>query len=145
MSQNQSLRDTLIAGFTTAGIPGAAINHARDCSVPQFDLMGRNPNALKFLPGLQWNLALGSTCSCCEPRPSSARRKSLTALNLNTATKISLNAKSASWQSKTLWRKELTTKPVSELNCAPSNSRPIALVSQKLPLQTLLLPINLMK
>ena len=145
MSQNQSLRDTLIAGFTAAGISGAAINNARDCSVPQFSLMGRKPNSRKFLPGFKWKLALRNTCSCCGPRPTSAKRKSLTAVNLNTATKISLNAKYASWQSKTLWRKKLTTKPVSGLNYAPSNSRPIALASQKLPLQTLLLPIHLMK
>lgn len=45
ISQNLSLRDMLIAGFTAAGIPVAAINNARFSSEPQFGLLGRNPNA----------------------------------------------------------------------------------------------------
>ena len=53
MSQNQSLRDTLIDGFTAAGIPGAAINNARFSSAPQFGLLGRNPNAYEVSARLE--------------------------------------------------------------------------------------------
>ena len=53
MSQNQSLRDTLIDGFTAAGIPSAAINNARFSSAPQFGLLGRNPNAYEVSARLE--------------------------------------------------------------------------------------------
>ena len=53
MSQNQSLRDTLIDGFTAAGIPGAAINNARFSSAPQLGLLGRNPNAYEVSARLE--------------------------------------------------------------------------------------------
>ena len=53
MSQNQSLRDTLIDVFTAAGIPGSAINNARFSSAPQFGLLGRNPNAYQVSARLE--------------------------------------------------------------------------------------------
>ena len=53
MSQNQSLRDTLIAGFTAAGIPGAAINNARFSNEPQFGVLGRNPNGYEVSARLE--------------------------------------------------------------------------------------------
>jgi len=53
MSHNQSLRDTLIAGFAAAGIPGAAINYARFSKAQQFGLLGRDPNAYEVSARLE--------------------------------------------------------------------------------------------
>ena len=53
MSQIQLLRDALIDGFTAAGVPGASLNASRCSSDPQFDLLGRNPNAYEISARLQ--------------------------------------------------------------------------------------------
>ena len=53
MSQNQSLRDTLIDRFTAAGIPGASINAARFSSAQNSACSGAIRMPTKFSPSLK--------------------------------------------------------------------------------------------
>ena len=118
MSENQSLRDTLIDGFTVAGIQGAAINNARFSSAPQFGLLGRNPNAYEVSARLEVKARSEEHLQFLAAADEH-EEVVLTAPILNTATQKGLSVRSASWQSKTLWHKKRTTKRVSGLNCGP--------------------------
>ncbi len=119
MSQNQSLRDMLIDGFTAARIPGAAINNARFSSAPQFGLLGCNPNAYEVSARLEVKARSEEHLQFLAAAADENEEVVLTAPNLSTATKKSLSVMPASLQSKTLWHKKRNTKWVSGLNCAP--------------------------